>query len=88
MNTIQIALICACILYGIVLFLLALKTGKPMKHLGLLALIGLVALAVVDLTRPLTGVYIPVNPWTVGASAAGGLPAVIGIIALRMIFSL
>lgn len=86
MPTPETLLLCAAVAYGLAVFLLALPTGKPLQTLAVFAGVGLAALAAVDLTRPLTGFFLPVNPCTVGASAAGGLPAVIGMTLLRLLF--
>lgn len=57
---------------------------KPFKYLLLNFLSGVIALAVVNLTSGLTGVHIPVNPYSAGAGAVFGIPAVFGFLILRL----
>lgn len=57
---------------------------KPFKYLLLNLLSGILALAVVNLTTRFSGVHIPVNPYSAGAGAVFGIPAVFGLLILRL----
>lgn len=49
-------------------------------------LLGVAALAAVDLTARFTGVYVPVNVYTLPGSALFGLPAVCAFVVLQTVF--
>ena len=57
---------------------------KPFKYLLLNLLSGVIALAAVNLTTRFSGVHIPVNPYSAGAGAVFGIPAVFGLLILRL----
>ena len=57
---------------------------KPFKYLLLNLLSGVIALAAVNLTARFSGVHIPVNPYSAGAGAVFGIPAVFGLLILRL----
>ena len=79
-------IICLCALYGFLYFLFAILTQKPFKTIFTFAFLGISALALIDLTARFSGVYIPINSYTLGTSAALGLPGTIGLLVLRVIF--
>lgn len=64
----------------------ALKSRKFFKTLFFNAFLGITALAVIDITSKFSGVYIPVNYYTVGASGVLGLPGVFGFLISNFIF--
>lgn len=82
----KVLIICLCFIYGFLYFIFAVATKKPFKTILFYAFLGLAGLMVVDLTSKFSGIYIPINPYTVGASAALGLPGTITLLLLRMIF--
>ncbi len=86
MKTLETVLTVAVIVYFLVYIILALNCKKPFKTLILITLGGLAALAVVDLTSRFTGVYIPVNPYTVGISASGGIVGTVALLIIKLIF--
>ena len=86
MKILETVLTVAVIIYFLVYIILALNCKKPFKTLILIALGGLAALAVVDLTSRFTGVYIPVNPYTVGISASGGIVGTVALLIIKLIF--
>lgn len=63
----------------------ALKSGRPLKTLLLNALVGIAAIAAIDLTSKFTGIWIPINGFSVTGGAVYGLPAVCGMLILRLI---
>ena len=76
-----IILIVYCLIYLFLLF----KLKNPFKNLVINAIIGIVALLIIYFIRRVLGFFIPINQWTVLASAAGGLPAVCGILIIRIL---
>ena len=71
--------------YLLILLIVAFKTAKPLKTVLIGVALGVAALAAVDLTSRFTGVYIPINPRTVGGSAAFGIPGVITFLIMKTI---
>lgn len=49
---------------------------------------GLMMLAVIDLTYAFTGIYIAVSVWTLAAAAILGLPGVISMLFLKIIWNI
>lgn len=76
-----------CVIYGFLYFIFAVGTNKPFKTILLYAFLGIAGLTAVNLTAKLSGVYIPVNPYTVGTSAALGLPGTVSLLLIKMIFN-
>ena len=70
--------------YILMYILLLIKTKKFFKNLAINAIIGIVALFVLALLKGITGFYIPLNQYTVVSSGIGGLPAVCGLLILRV----
>ena len=82
----KVLIICLCFIYGFLYFIFAVATKKPFKTIFFYGFLGLAGLIVIDLTSNFSGIYIPVNPYTIGASTALGLPGTITLLLLRMIF--
>ncbi len=78
--------ICLLVIYGFIYLILAVGTKKPFKTIVLYAFMGVATLTMINLTSKFSGVYIPVNAYTLGSSAALGLPGTIGLLFLRIIF--
>lgn len=72
--------------YAIALLVVTIKQKRFFKTTFIWAITGLVLMLVINLTSPFSGINIPSNPWTVGCSAAGGVPGVIMILMFRTIF--
>lgn len=73
-------------IYAIALFYTAAKTGSFLKTISYSAAAGLAVFALLGLTAPFTGIWLPFNPWSLGTSAAVGLPGVVAMLLARMIF--
>lgn len=82
----KIIFICFCVIYGFLYFIFAVGTNKPFKTIFLYAFLGVAGLVLVNLTSSFSGVYIPVNAYTLGSTAALGLPGTISLLMLKMIF--
>ncbi len=63
----------------------AIKSHKFFKTLIFNAFMGICVLAIINLTSKLTGLYIPLNWYSVGGSAIFGIPAVCLFLILQII---
>lgn len=88
MQTVYTVLTVAVIVYFLVYIVFIMCCKKPIKTLFLFTLCGILALIAVNLSTAYTGVSIPVNPYTVGVSAAGGIMGVVTLLIIKIIFSL
>ena len=77
MNNLKIAVIILLSVFGFVIFIFAILGRKPLRTILLNAFIGLTALAIINLTAKFSGVFIPINAYSVIGSSAFGLPAII-----------
>ena len=76
------------ILLGITYFyilILSIKSRKPFRFLFLNALCGVCVILLINLTQKFTGVFIPINQYTVVGSSTLGIPAIIGFLILNFI---
>ena len=72
--------------YLICYVVFAARTGCFKKSVGISVALGLGAIILLNATNFLTGIRIPINWWTLGSGAAMGLPGVIALLLLRLIF--
>ncbi|MEE1026649.1 MAG: pro-sigmaK processing inhibitor BofA family protein [Acutalibacteraceae bacterium] len=82
----KIIFILVSVIYGFLYLIFAAKTKKPFKTVFFYAFLGLFGLILTNLTASFSGVHIPVNAYSLGCSAALGLPGTIGLLILRIIF--
>ena len=82
----KIIIICFFVIYGFLYLIFAVRTNKPIKTISFFAFLGIVGLAAVNITSKFSGVYIPVNVYTLGSSAFFGLPGTISLLLLKMMF--
>ena len=82
----KIILICVGLIYGFLYFIFAAVTKKPFKTIFLYAFLGVAGIILVNLTSKFSGVYIPINAYTLGSSAALGIPGTMSLLLLRIIF--
>ena len=76
------------ILLGITYFyilILSIKSRKPFKFLFLNALSGILSICLIGLTKKFTGVFIPINHYTLIGGSTLGIPAIIGFLVLNLI---
>ena len=71
--------------FAAVVLFFGIKSHKFLKTLLFNAFLGLCTLAIIDLTAKFTGMFIPINPYTVTGSAVFGLPAVAFFLVLQVI---
>ncbi len=64
----------------------AIKSRKFFKTLFLNVFLGIIALAVLNLTSGFSGVYIPLNYYSAGTGAVLGLPGILGLLIANFIF--
>lgn len=62
------------------------KSGKLLRHLLIGSLSGFLALVAVNYIAPLLGFYFSANFFTVSVSVILGIPGVISLILLRILF--
>jgi len=70
----------------LIIICFAIKSKRPFFTLFFNALIGLLMLCIIDFTVAITGVFIPINQYTVAGTSIFGIPAVILFLILKFIF--
>ncbi|MBR3968726.1 MAG: pro-sigmaK processing inhibitor BofA family protein [Clostridia bacterium] len=85
MKTLGIIAIIWLSICAFVLLILHIKSHKFLKSIFLNAILGFTAIAVINLTQKFTGVFVPLNWWTVGGSGIFGLPCVCGVVLLQIL---
>lgn len=86
MKIVGICFITVIVISFFTILVLAVKSGSFLKRILINALLGIMAFTAVELTSKLTGVYIPINIYTVCGSVLFGMPAVILFLILPFIF--
>ena len=86
METLKYVTIIMLSVFTLIIFGFAIKSKKPLRLLAFNAFLGIVLLAIINLTARFTGVYIPINEYTVAGCGVFGLPAVSIFLILRFIF--
>lgn len=82
----QTVMISVILVYLFLYFILSVRTKTPFKTMLFYAFLGVVTLAIIKLTSPFSGVNIPLNGYTLGASAVLSIPGTIMLLILRVIF--
>ena len=85
MKTLGIIAIIWLSMCAFALLILHIKSHKLIKSIMLNALLGFTAIAIINLTKKFTGVFVPLNWWTVGGSGIFGLPCVCGVVLLQIL---
>lgn len=70
--------------FAAVILFFGIKSHKLLKTLMFNAFLGLCTLAIIDLTAKFTGMYIPLNWYSVGGSAVFGIPFIVLLIVLQI----
>jgi len=70
----------------LLIMIFAIKSKKFFKTLFLGALSGIGTVIIINLTSKYSGIYIPVNEFSVMASGVFGIPGVCGLLILNIIF--
>jgi hypothetical protein len=82
----KVIFICFCALYGFLYFIFAVTTKLPFKTILFYSFLGLAGVIAVNLSSAFSGVYIPVNFYTIGTASVLGIPGTISLLILRIIF--
>ena len=85
MKTLGIMAIVWVLLCAFALLIFHIKSHRLIKSVLSNALLGFAAIALINLTQKFTGVFIPLNWYTVGGSGIFGLPCVCGIILTQIL---
>lgn len=83
----KIILISASVIYAFIYLLLAVRTKKPFKTIFMYALAGILALFAVNFTSKYSGIYLPINQYTISSSTVFGLPGTVFLLLLRFVFT-
>lgn len=82
----QIALLALAGIFGLWLLVAVLRSGKPIRTLLSSAMQGLCALGLVNVLGAFTGVSLGFSWLTTGAGLMLGIPGVIGMLVLNIVF--
>lgn len=72
-------------IFALALLFLHIKSRTFFKSVVLNALLGFTAIAIINLTQKFTGVFVPLNWYTVAGSGVFGLPCVCGLVLAQII---
>ena len=86
MDAMKYFMIVLCIITILMILFFAIKSRRFFKIIFLNAFLGIGAIILINLTKKYTGVYIPINYWTVSTGGIFGLPAVLGLLICNFIF--
>ena len=84
MSILGIVLICTVSVFALALLIIFIKSRRPLIFAFINALLGVIAIVAVNMTARFTGVFVPVNVYSVPFSAVFGLPAVATNIILQI----
>lgn len=71
---------------GLAVAVALFRTGKPVRRLVGSTVQGLCAIGVVNIAGAFTGISVGFNTFTAVCSAALGIPGVVGLLTLKIIF--
>ena len=86
MKTLLISVAVILSFSAFIILLMSFYSGKAIKRLFLNGLFGFFALLTINLTSKFTGVYIPINWYSIALTGVFSVPAVIGFLILNIIF--
>ena len=86
MEILKIITIAALVIYGILFLVFSLLEKRPVYTILLFMLVGVISMLVINITSSFTGIYIPLNLYTLLTSAFGGVPGVVTLLLLKIIF--
>ena len=87
MKAFFIFLIIVLSIFFLAVLLFAIKSHKFFKTLLFNAFLGIGVLAIIDLTGKFTGIFLPINLYSVAGSGVFGIPAVCGLLVLQIILA-
>ena len=72
--------------FGIIILIYAFLSKKPIKILLFNAIAAFFSLGIINFTSKYSGVYIPINEYSIALSGVFGLPAVCSFLIFPIIF--
>ena len=88
MTVLKYALIAGAVICAMAILFSALKTKRPVRTLFISAVSGTAALIIVIITGYFTGVTLAVNAWTLLCAASAGIPGVVLMLVMKMIWGI
>ncbi len=86
MEILKIVFIVLFVIYGIFVLVFSLLEKRPLYTIFMFMAVGVLTLLVINLLAPITKISLPINTYTVLGSAGFGIPGVIALLILRIIF--
>lgn len=86
MDILKLVFIILFVIYGIFMLIFALLEKRPFYTLFMFMAFGVLVLLTLNLISPFTKIALPINPYTVAGSAVCGVPGVITLLLLKLIF--
>ncbi len=86
MNVYFYFVIATAIIYLLIYAVFLLQTKEPVTYLFLYSIVGIVSLVLVNVIGKYIGIGITYNAYTVVSASVGGIPAVISMLILQIIF--
>ena len=88
MSILKYVLIACAVISAIVILFAAMRTKRPMKTLISSAIGGIIALIAVAITGIFTGVVLNINLWTLLCAAFAGIPGVVLMLVMKMLWNM
>ncbi len=85
MKTLDVLVIIWLSVCCLALFIIHVKSHKMIKSIFFNALLGISAIIIINVTQRFTGVFVPLNWYTVGGSSILGLPCVCAVVLLQIL---
>lgn len=86
MEILKISFIVLFVIYCVLMLAFALLEKRPIYTIIKFMVFGILVLVLINITSPLTKISLPVNLYTVLGSACMGVPGVITLLLLKIIF--
>ena len=86
MEILKLVFIIIFVIYGIFMLVFALLEKRPLYTLFMFMAFGVLVLLSLNLLSPITKITLPINTYTVAGSALCGVPGVITLLLLKLIF--
>ena len=86
MEIFKISFIVLFVIYFVLMLVFALLEKRTISTIIKFMVLGVTVLVLINLTSPLTKISLPVNLYTVLGSACMGVPGVITLLLLKIIF--
>lgn len=88
MKNLELVLYIILTLTLVIIFFFARKIKKPIRNMLFSVAISFIILMIINLISFVTGIYIPINPYSVVTTAVYGVPGIAGLIALCTVFGI